>query len=257
MNPQDTITSLQKIHTELTTAIELANQDLLKSDKEHALVLKTKESLSKLKPNLDEISQLKIEKMNFGWTMEPKPGFINKAGAEKNLIPLLKLVEEMLKTTNNEIPAKNIFIPPNTPFYAAQELQKIYNTAKNKIFIFDNYLKVEILNVLETYLQNNQNLTLQFLTQKGQYFNHFTTTLKKLVQQYPNNQIKLRYYNDSPAHDRYIIIDDNDIYHSGHTVADLGNKSSIINKIEEQTACEKAKQEITTNWNNGTIYILS
>jgi hypothetical protein len=76
--------------------------------------------------------------------------------------------------------------------------------------------------------------------------------LSKLAQQYPNNIISLKYYNNLPPHDRYIIVDDDLVFHSGHSLAELGNRASSINRIEGD-ARDSAKVHITDFWNNGQI----
>ena len=53
-------------------------------------------------------------------------------------------------------------------------------------------------------------------------------------------------------HDRFIIIDNKNLYHIGASLKDLGNKCFAISKIEDNEYIEKISNFI---WNNGKIML--
>lgn len=58
--------------------------------------------------------------------------------------------------------------------------------------------------------------------------------IKKFNSQYPNLTYKL----NNDFHDRFIILDDNEVYHIGASIKDAGKKSFGITKIEDEYIIE-------------------
>ncbi len=253
MTPEELKNSLSKIHIDIQTALDLAKEGLLKGEREHEVVSGTKNKLNELKPHFGEVEQLKIERALPMWINEPKSGiFISEAIAQKALEPLLKITAELINIIGSQIPQKDIFITENSPFEGRKILRSILNQAKSKIFIIDGYIRPEILEVVQLNLIDNPDIEVCFLTQKNnnRFFGTFSTDIVALSAQYPTAKIELRHYDKLTAHDRYIAIDENTIYHSGHSFAELGNRVSSISKVEGP-AYDIAKTQITDLWLNG------
>ena len=122
---------------------------------------------------------------------------------------------------NVEIENQKIFF--NGQIYDAYTLIiDLINGANNRIVIIDNYIDKSILDML-VYKKENVKVTL--ITSS-----HYLTKLyiTKFNGQYPN--LKIKYSNI--FHDRFLIID-NDLYHIGASLKDLGKKCFAINKIED------------------------
>ena len=108
--------------------------------------------------------------------------------------------------------------------YDAYELIiDIIKTAKNKIVIIDNYIDDTILKMLQ---KKNKNVETVILTSPN--CNLSKLDIKKFNEQYPI----LKIAKTDKFHDRFIIIDDKDLYHCGASLKDLGKKCFGINKIE-------------------------
>ena len=105
-------------------------------------------------------------------------------------------------------------------FYSYSLLIDIFNKSKDNIVIIDNYIDKSILDVLS---KVKKKVTL--ITNK--YNNN---DYNKYIKQY--NNIKLVINNN--IHDRFIIIDNDNLYHSGASFKDLGKKCFAINKIEDE-----------------------
>lgn len=244
---------LSKMYLDVQTALDLAKEGLLKGEKEYEIISGTKNKLNEVKLYFGEIEQLKIERAVPMWISQPKSGiFINESDARKGLEPLLNITIELIRIIGSQIPQKDIFITENSPFEGRKILRSIINQAKSKIFLIDAYLRPDILEVVQSNLIDNPNMELCFLTQKNnnKFFSTFSADIIALLAQYPNAKIELKYYDKITAHDRYIVIDENTIYHSGHSFAELGNRASSISKVEGE-ACDNAKKHINDLWLNG------
>lgn len=99
----------------------------------------------------------------------------------------------------------------------------IIKKAKNKILIIDNYIDDNILKMLS---KKNKNVEVVILT--SQNCNITKLDIQKFNKQYSN--LKLAYTNK--FHDRFIVIDNKELYHCGASLKDLGKKCFAINKMK-------------------------
>lgn len=114
--------------------------------------------------------------------------------------------------------------------YDAYELIiDIIKTAKNKIVIIDNYIDDTILKILQ---KKNKNVEVVILTLPN--CNLTKLDIKKFNEQYP----VLKIARTDKFHDRFIIIDNRELYHCGASLKDLGKKCFGINKIKDNTFIE-------------------
>ena len=100
----------------------------------------------------------------------------------------------------------------------------IIKTAQSKIVIIDNYIDDTILKMIQ---KKNKNVEVIILT--SQNCNITKLDIKKFNEQYGVLKIELT----DKFHDRFIIIDNKELYHCGASLKDLGKKCFGINKIEE------------------------
>jgi len=100
--------------------------------------------------------------------------------------------------------------------------------ANSRIVIIDNYINKSILDML-IYKKDKVDVTICTSS-------HYLTNLDidKFNKQYPNLNIKY----SNIFHDRFIIIDDN-LYHIGASLKDLGKKCFGINRIETKEYLDK------------------
>lgn len=106
----------------------------------------------------------------------------------------------------------------------------IIKKAKNKILIIDNYIDDSILKMLS---KKNKNVEVVILT--SQNCNITKLDIQKFNKQYSN--LKLAYTNK--FHDRFIVIDNKELYHCGASLKDLGKKCFAINKMEDMEYIDK------------------
>ncbi len=106
----------------------------------------------------------------------------------------------------------------------------IIKRAKSKILIIDNYVDDSILKMLS---KKNKDVKVVILTSQNCNLNKLD--ISKFNKQYPS--LKISYTNK--FHDRFIVIDNNELYHSGASLKDLGKKCFAISKIEDIEYIEK------------------
>ena len=101
----------------------------------------------------------------------------------------------------------------------------IIRKAKQKIVIIDNYAYDSILEMLA---KKNKNVEVIILTSEKS--NISKLDIKKFNKEYPI----LKVARSNKFHDRFIIIDNKELYHCGASIKDLGNKCFAISKIEDR-----------------------
>lgn len=109
-------------------------------------------------------------------------------------------------------------------------LLDLLNTSKKSIVIIDNYISKELLDVV---CKTNKQITV--------YTKNIDNTLiNKYQSQYNNLTIKV----SDKFHDRFIVIDDNILYHCSASFKDLGKKCFAINRIESIDVLNELKKQI-------------
>ena len=106
----------------------------------------------------------------------------------------------------------------------------IIKKANKKILIIDNYIDDSVLKMLT---KKNNNVEVVILTSDKSNIQQID--IQKFNKQYPT--LKIAYTNK--FHDRFIVIDNKELYHCGASLKDLGKKCFAISKIEDIEYIEK------------------
>jgi len=100
----------------------------------------------------------------------------------------------------------------------------IIKLANEKILIIDNYIDDSILKMLT---KKNKNVKVIILTSDKS--NILKLDIKKFNNEYPTLEVA----KTNKVHDRFIVIDNKELYHIGASLKDLGKKCFAISKIED------------------------
>ena len=123
------------------------------------------------------------------------------------------------------------FLMINGQIYDAYSLIiDIIKKAKKKILIIDNYIDDSVLKMLT---KKNNNVEVVILTSDKS--NIQKIDIQKFNKEYP----LLKIGKTNKFHDRFIIIDNKEMYHLGASIKDLGKKCFGINKIEDLDIIKK------------------
>ena len=139
-----------------------------------------------------------------------------------------KVFDELQK--NEKIGFKQSIFFDGQIYDAYSLIIDIIKKAKQKILIIDNYIDDSMLKMLS---KKNKDVEVVILTTQNS--NIRKLDIQKFNKQYP--VLKLAYTNK--FHDRFIIIDNKELYHIGASLKDLGKKCFAISKIEDDEYIEK------------------
>ena len=110
----------------------------------------------------------------------------------------------------------------------------IIKTANRKILIIDNYIDDSILKMLS---KKSKNVEVIIITSDK------SNLLKLDVQKFNKEYPSLKVAKTNKFHDRFIVIDNKELYHCGASLKDLGKKCFAISKIEDKAYVNKIANE--------------
>ena len=177
--------------------------------------------------NSNNIENREILQLSIQTTQNTKDiADIKNKMATKN--DLSKFIENFTDNKTNEI-----LIINGEYFNADIAYNNIYNTAKESIYIIDNYIGIKTLLLIKNIKENIK--VCIFSDNIGKGLHQFE--LNDFQKQYPNIYISF-YKTNGFYHDRYIIIDyktpNENIFHCGASSKDAGKKITSINKINDK-----------------------
>jgi hypothetical protein len=148
---------------------------------------------------------------------------------EDNVEALKGKVDEIdLQINTHLIPTRGIFFDGQV-FDAYVFINKIIKQAEKSIVLIDNYVDESVLTLLS---KRNKNTTATIYTR--QISKQLQLDLAKHNAQYPKIEIK----EIAQSHDRFLLIDNKELYHIGASLKDLGKKwfafsrmDSLINEV--------------------------
>ena len=132
----------------------------------------------------------------------------------------IKLLQESFDKLNTKESNNHIFYEGQI-YDAYLLLIDILSKAKKEIIIIDNYAGKKLFDIIK-----NINVNVKIYTE-----NIDNISKEKYEKQYNNLEI----INTNIFHDRFIIIDNKVLYHSGASFKDLGKKCFAITKIEDNS----------------------
>jgi len=109
-------------------------------------------------------------------------------------------------------------------FDAYKFISKLIRKADKSIILIDNYIDETILDL---FTKKKMNVEITILTKK--ITKAMSLDIKKFNSQYSSMTIK----EFTKAHDRFLIIDDKDVYHFGASLKDLGEKLFAFSKMDK------------------------
>lgn len=110
-------------------------------------------------------------------------------------------------------------------FDAYKFVAGLVRKADRSIVLLDNYIDET---VLDLFSKKKKNVTVSILTSK--ISESLKQDAKKFNAQYTGLEVK----KFSKAHDRFLIIDDTDVYHFGASLKDLGKKWFAFSKMDKE-----------------------
>jgi len=155
-------------------------------------------------------------------------------GIERKQLETDKKFEQVFKAleSKNIIPNQGVFFEGQV-FDAYELASKIIRSAKKSIVLIDNYIDESTL----THLSKKTKAVKVLLLTKTMS-NQLTLDVKKANEQYGDFEIRV-FVN---SHDRFIIIDNSDVYHLGASLKDLGKKWFAFSKMDKNSVSSIIKE---------------
>ncbi len=119
-------------------------------------------------------------------------------------------------------PQQGIFFDGQV-FEAWKFVSDLIRSANNSLILIDNYIDDS---VLQLFSKRKEGVTVTLITKA------ISTQLKTDVEKFNTQYEPLHVKEFQNSHDRFIIIDDKEIYHIGASLKDLGKKWFAFSKIE-------------------------
>lgn len=138
--------------------------------------------------------------------------------ADQNFEIIFKALE-----SKNQLPEKGIFFDGQV-FDAYTFAADLIRSAKNSIILIDNYVNDKTLTVL-----SKRDAQVQAIIYTGSIGKQLQLDTEKYNAQYPKITVKTI----ANVHDRFLIIDNKELYHIGASLKDLGNKWFAFSKMND------------------------
>ena len=110
----------------------------------------------------------------------------------------------------------------NTTFDSYVDILNIFKLAKKKLIIIDNYADINTLNLIK-----KLNVKVTIISNNKKYLT------KEDIDKYKSEYNNLNVIFNNSFHDRYIIIDNKDVYFLGSSINNIGSKISSIIKCND------------------------
>jgi hypothetical protein len=155
---------------------------------------------------------------------------------ENKLEGLTNKVEEMdIQINTKALPTQGVFFDGQI-FDAYELTSRIIRSAQESITLIDNYLDESTFSLLA---KKREHVVVTILTKTPLNEEHkaskqLALDLRKANEQYGNFTVKFF----AKSHDRFLVIDQNEVYHLGASLKDLGKKWFAFTKLNKQSVDE-------------------
>ena len=149
---------------------------------------------------------------------------------EHKLIEHDKKFDKIFDQLQNEENIKQKIFFEGQIYDAYSLIIDIIKKANKKISIIDNYVDDSVLKMLT---KKKNSVEVIILTSNKSNIQNID--IQKFNKEYPI----LKVARTNKFHDRFIVIDNKEMYHLGASIKDLGKKCFAINKIEDSKIIEK------------------
>lgn len=164
------------------------------------------------------------------WANKILKSYLLKGYAINHRIDTLEQKVSSIEIKNKEFQLLlNTNLPPQQGVFFEGELfdahvliSKIIKSANQSIFLFDNYIDETVLTQLS---KKNKGVTVKI------YIKNISRQLQLDVEKFNKQYGSLQVIEFDKAHDRFLIIDQKEIYHLGASLKDLGKKWFAFSKL--------------------------
>lgn len=264
-NPPHDDRTLLKLVEEIEKAKPLLAEGLFREKELHALYQSANNAYEATVDH-DSIQYRKYDRKRretTAWREVSRSGYVDMDDAQE-LIEVQQQIIELLNLHDVDVQPTELFIAPRTPFTARTLLRNILSRSELSIDLKDDYLfsankatfNVELLNILQPYLDSSLNIKVRLLGADQNPPSAVVSDVKAFMTQFPGVEIKGNTSLPGPkdTHDRFIIIDKNEVYKVGASLKDLGLAQSSIDRVDDPANMQKYTSQFETWWADAHDY---
>ena len=145
---------------------------------------------------------------------------------ENNLENLSKEVSKItLQLKTSELPSQGVFFDGQI-FDAYELITRIIRSANQEIILIDNYINESVLTQLSKRSANVEAII---------YTKSISRVLQLDLERHNNQYQPINIRELRKSHDRFLIIDQNELFHIGASLKDLGKKWFAFSKLDGKT----------------------
>jgi hypothetical protein len=137
-----------------------------------------------------------------------------------------------------------VFIHKNQPYTAYKKVKDIFSTAQKNIQIIDPYIDDTLFILIN---EINKDLKISVITDK------FQGDSKLLFEKFKKERGNIEIQTSKDNHDRYVIIDKKSVYLFGSSINSLGNKSTTIVPIENESVKNSIIKYFDDSWKEKSL----
>ena len=130
-------------------------------------------------------------------------------------------------------PKKGIFFDGQV-FDAYRFVSDLIRSAKMSLILIDNYIDDTVLTLFS---KRKKDVKVTILTK------NISTQLQLDIEKYNSQYPKIEIKQFTNSHDRFLIIDEKEVYHFGASLKDLGKKWFAFSRFESNSLSERIKKE--------------
>ncbi len=250
MQSDNVVSKITEFIGEIEKAKIKCSKGVLKINDAERLITNIRQTLSELLPNKSDsyhIYKRYILENPLWWETTRGHGYVEKSTCS-NLIKEKEILNKILLEIvpgiqeNTESPDDAFHIHKQERSKAMHIIFNIMNRSKSSLMIIDSYIDQS----LYTYIKSlNPNITFRILTNED----HLKPIFLQITKELQKEGWNIRVRSSSDYHDRYVIVDDKEIWSIGASIKDAGNKEHTIGKINDFEEMETINKGVKSNWN--------
>jgi len=249
MADEKIIKKLEQLSEELEESLKKCNKKILRKSEADEIIKKIKEEAAYFLPKDSDAYRIfeSRTKERFRWSVQSHSDYAEQIDC-KGLRDMITILKEVLKEYTPDFLYKK---QEKTEYYfhkgevcqSKRRLFGIMKRAEKSLTIVDPYLDEEVFDYINSL---DILLKIKLLTAKeNSVFQMLYRALKK-----ERNNIEIRKKANS-FHDRFLIIDESEIWNIGCSINGFGGKDFTINKLINKDEIDKAISSLKEYWADG------
>lgn len=131
-------------------------------------------------------------------------------------------------------------------FDALREVSELIGSAQRQLALIDGYVSPDTLAILSS---RRSGTRIEILTKDASA--SLQVAAHAFVKQFGPLEIRV----SQAFHDRFLIIDDADVYHFGASIKDLGHRGFMFSRVEEPEVLGALRAKFQQEWSGATVVL--